>query len=199
MKTGLQYQYSEHQLFAPSVAEDVAFGPRNEGIGDTEVRARVREALEAVGLDPELFGPRSPFKLSSGQQKRVALAGMLACKPSLLILDEPMAGLDPRNRREFRQLLKHLRDEGHSILMASHSMDDVADLAQRVVVLKDGSMVLQGSPDQVFSDVGALEAMRLTAPHAQRLATKLATRGIPLHEAYYDEDGLSAALVSLLH
>ncbi|HSK69826.1 MAG TPA: energy-coupling factor transporter ATPase [Candidatus Limnocylindria bacterium] len=197
LSVGLVFQYPEHQLFEETVFKDVAFGPRNMGLGEEEIDARVREAMQTVGLDPEEVGPRSPFELSGGQMRRVALAGVLAMKPRVLVLDEPTAGLDPRGRDFLLGDLKKLNDAGTTIVLISHSMDDVVRLARRVVVLERGRVVMDGTPREVFSQGERLAAMGLDVPQAFRLARILREGGVALGDAMTMEelaDALAAAV-----
>ena len=179
-KVGLAFQYPETQLFANTVAEDVAFGPRNLGLSDDEVNRRVREALDHVGLDYDAIAQRSPFDLSGGQQRRVALAGILAMEPSVLVLDEPAAGMDPATVDEIRNYLRDLNDQGLTIVLVSHSMDDVAELCSRIVVLDHGVLHMQGTPDELFTAQNAAELRRinLDVPRATKFALELAQRGL---------------------
>ncbi|BDG62252.1 energy-coupling factor transporter ATPase [Caldinitratiruptor microaerophilus] len=178
-KVGLVFQYPEHQLFAATVREEVAFGPRNLGVPEAEVEERVRWALEAVGLGPELLD-RSPFALSGGQARRLALAGVLSMRPQLLVLDEPTAGLDPLGRREMLDLVRRLHEGGMGVVLVSHSMDDVAELVGRVIVLDRGRVVLDGPAREVFHRRQELAALGLDAPAAARLVDLLRERGWPL-------------------
>ena len=193
---GLVFQYPEHQLFAPTVREDVAFGPRNLGLDEAEVDDRVSEALGLVHLDEADVADRSPFELSGGQQRRVAFAGVLAMRPRVLVLDEPVAGLDPVARAEFLDLICELHGTGMSIVMASHSMEDLARLADRVLVLKEGRVHRLGTPDQVFSDVEGLRACGLDAPWPQRFAAELRQEGFDLPERLYTVDSLAEAIAA---
>ena len=195
---GLVFQYPEHQLFAATVREDVAFGPRNLGLSDEEVAERVGEALRLVHLDEEDIGERSPFELSGGQQRRVAFAGVLAMRPRVLVMDEPVAGLDPVARAEFLELIGELHRSGLSIIMASHSMEDLARLADRILVLAEGEIFRIGAPDKVFADVEGLRAVGLDAPAAQRFAAELRAAGFDLPQRLYDVDSLAAALAAQL-
>ncbi|HLW48608.1 MAG TPA: energy-coupling factor transporter ATPase [bacterium] len=173
----LLFQYPEHQLFEETVAADVAFGPRNLGLGDDEVRGRVERALRQVGLDPDRFGPRSPFTLSNGEMRRAAIAGLLAMRPRMLILDEPTAGLDPAGRRDILGHVARLRrDAGLTIVLISHSMDAVAALCDRVVVLDHGRLVADGPVRTVFADAPALEALGLGVPQAAQCVHRLRER-----------------------
>ena len=198
-KVGLAFQYPETQLFANTVAEDVAFGPRNLGLSDDEVNRRVREALDHVGLDYDAIAQRSPFDLSGGQQRRVALAGILAMEPSVLVLDEPAAGMDPATVDEIRNYLRDLNDQDLTIVLVSHSMDDVAELCSRIVVLDHGVLHMQGTPDELFTAQNAAELRRinLDVPRATKFALELAQRGLVLPEPILDEQQLVEALITL--
>lgn len=176
---GLVFQYPEYQLFEETVAKDVAFGPKNLGLSEAEVRERVDEALELVGLPPKRFAEKSPFDLSGGEKRRAALAGILAMRPKYLALDEPMAGLDPRGRRAILEMLEELRRRtGCTVIMVSHSMDDVARHADRVAVLEAGALKLLGTCAEVFSRADELTAMSLSIPQAARLSRLLQARGL---------------------
>ena len=191
---GLVFQYPEHQLFAATVREDVSFGPRNLGLSEEEVAERVSEALRLVHLDEDDIAERSPFELSGGQQRRVAFAGVLAMRPRVLVMDEPVAGLDPVAREEFLELIDELHRSGLSIIMASHSMDDLARLADRVLVLADGEVFRLGTPQEVFADVEGLRSVGLDAPAAQRFASKLRDAGFNLAPQLYDVESLADAI-----
>ena len=183
-KVGLVFQYAEHQLFEESVYEDIAFGPRNFGLAETEVAARVREAMARVHLDFEAYRDRSPFQLSGGQMRRVALAGVLALHPAYLVLDEPTAGLDPRGRRELLALIRELHAaEGTTIVFVSHNMEDVFAIADEVVVLRQGEILLQGAPTAVFAERERIAAAGLRQPALMQLMTALRAAGVPLDEA----------------
>lgn len=198
-KVGLAFQYPETQLFANTVAEDVAFGPRNLELSADEVNRRVREALDHVGLYYDAIAQRSPFDLSGGQQRRVALAGILAMEPSVLVLDEPAAGMDPATVDEIRNYLRDLNDQGLTIVLVSHSMDDVAELCSRIVVLDHGVLHMQGTPDELFTAQNAAELRRinLDVPRATKFALELAQRGLVLPEPILDEQQLVEALIAL--
>ena len=195
---GLVFQYPEHQLFAATVREDVSFGPRNLGLSEEEVAERVSEALRLVHLDEDDIAERSPFELSGGQQRRVAFAGVLAMRPRVLVMDEPVAGLDPVAREEFLELIDELHRSGLSIIMASHSMDDLARLADRVLVLADGEVFRLGTPQEVFADVEGLRSVGLDAPAAQRFASELRDTGFSLAPQLYDVESLADAIASQL-
>ena len=195
---GLVFQYPEHQLFAPTVYEDVAFGPRNLGLAPEEVDARVRQALELVGLPFDKVADRSPFSLSGGQQRRCAFAGVLAMRPRVLVLDEPAAGLDPAARDSFLSLIAQLHDEGLTVVMVSHSMDDLAALCDRVVVLNEGRTMLTGTPSEVFCQGERLRRVGLGMPAAQRMADGLRAAGAPLADSrLYSIESLADAVASL--
>ena len=178
---GVVFQYPEHQLFAETVYKDVAFGPRNLGLPDDEVGERVHRALERVGLDFDAVSQKSPFELSGGQQRRVAFAGILAMEPSVLVLDEPAAGLDPAGRRSFLQLIARLhKQEGLTVVMVSHNMDDLAAMCDRVLVMNEGCLQSVGAPSQVFLNVEGLRSIGLGTTSAQSMAVKLAEGGMPI-------------------
>ncbi len=195
---GMVFQYPEHQLFAETVYEDVAFGPRNMGLSADDVDARVREGLSSVGLDFEELREKSPFELSGGQQRRVAFAGVLAMRPKVLVLDEPVAGLDPKARREFLALIKGLHETGLTVVMVSHSMEDLAELCDRVLVLSEGRKLLLGTPDEVFANAELLKSVGLAVPAPQALALRLRERGFSLSRGLYDVGGLAADLADEL-
>lgn len=196
-KVGLVFQYPEHQLFAATVYEDIAFGPRNMGLSEEETDIRIREALEQVSLDFEAVAEKSPFELSGGQQRRVAFAGVLAMRPSVLILDEPVAGLDPVARIDFLSFISDLHAQGLTVVMVSHSMNDLARFCDRVLVLKEGETFMLGTPDEVFTRGAELKAIGLSAPSAQRLVDSLKAEGIPLGRGLYDADRLADDLAEL--
>jgi energy-coupling factor transport system ATP-binding protein len=163
------------------VDEDVAFGPKNMGLPDEEVRDRVRGALEAVGLDPGSFGPRSPFTLSGGEMRRAATAGVLAMRPRVLVLDEPAAGLDPRGKAEILGEIRSLHDRGGiTVVLITHSMDEAASLAARVVVMDRGRVLMDGPTREVFASAEELHAIGLGIPEVTALARELRARGIPV-------------------
>ncbi|BCV24308.1 energy-coupling factor transporter ATPase [Gelria sp. Kuro-4] len=164
-KVGLVFQYPEHQLFEETVAKDVGFGPRNLGLPEDEVKERVEAALEMVGLDAAKYGPRSPFDLSGGEMRRVAVAGVLAMRPRYLVLDEPTAGLDPRGRDEILgQVARLHRELGLTVILVSHSMEDVARLVDRLVVLHRGKVAAQGTPRELFQRAEELQKLGLGIP-----------------------------------
>lgn len=196
---GLVFQYPEHQLFAATVKEDVAFGPRNLGLSADEVDTRVRRALEEVELDYDALADRSPFDLSGGQQRRVAFAGVLAMEPSVLVLDEPVAGLDPQSRNDFLTLIDTLHKKKKiTVVMVSHNMNDIARLADRMLVMNQGRIAFLDTPEAVFSHATELRAINLGLPHAQRMANELREMGIPLPVTLYTPETLATALAELM-
>lgn len=198
-KVGVVFQYPERQLFAETVAQDVAFGPHNLGLSQDEVTRRVESSLARVGLDLAVVGDKSPFDLSGGQQRRVAFAGVLAMEPEVLVLDEPMAGLDPAARKDFLQLIDRLHREGLTVVMVSHSMDDLAQCCDRVVVMNEGAVFAEGAPAQVFARADELKSIGLGVPAAQRMALALAGAGVPLRlEGLYTVESLADELATLL-
>ena len=198
-KVGVVFQYPERQLFAETVVQDVAFGPHNLGLSQDEVARRVASSLARVGLDLATIGDKSPFELSGGQQRRVAFAGVLAMEPEVLVLDEPMAGLDPAARRDFLELIGRLHDEGLTVVMVSHSMDDLANCCDRIVVMNEGAVFAEGTPAQVFAHADELKSIGLGVPAAQRMALALAKAGVPLHfDGLYTVESLAVELSGLL-
>ena len=177
-KVGLVFQYPEYQLFDETVAKDVAFGPRNLGLDEEEIDVRVREALELVGLDYDEVSERSPFELSGGQKRRVAIAGVIAMNPQVLILDEPTAGLDPGAHRDILDMIEHIHDREHNIIIfVSHNMADVASLADKVMVMDHGKMVMKGSPEEVFGQSDRLSEIGLSVPPVTALMARIKERG----------------------
>ena len=198
-KVGLVFQYPENQLFEETVEKDIAFGPKNLGLDDAEINRRVREAMEKVALDYSRLKDRSVFELSGGQMRRVAIAGVLAMEPGTLVLDEPCAGLDPKGREEILGLIRRLHEQaGTTIVMVSHSMDDVASLAERVIVMNRGEVFMDGAPREVFSRGDDLRAIGLDVPQAVELAQRLRERGLPVPEGVYREEELQQAIEAIL-
>ena len=194
-RVGLVFQYPENQLFEETVAKDIAFGPKNLGLDEAEIDRRVRTAMRRVALDYDRIAERSVFELSGGQMRRVAIAGVLAMEPQTLVLDEPCAGLDPRGREEILGLISDLhRESGATIVMVSHSMDDVAALAERVIVMNHGSVVMDGTPREVFAKGEELRAISLDVPQAVELAQKLREKGFDIPEGIYRMDEVRAAV-----
>lgn len=177
-EVGLVFQYPEHQLFEVDVLTDVCFGPRNLGLTEDEARVKAREALQLVGVHEELF-TKSPFELSGGEKRRVAIAGVLAMDPQVLILDEPTAGLDPKGRDEILEQIKYLHEKrGITILLVSHSMEDVARYADRLIVINDAGVAFDDTPKNVFQHYMELEAMGLAAPQVTYIMHELRARGL---------------------
>ena len=176
-KVGLVFQFPESQLFAETVVKDVAFGPQNFGVDQESAERLAKEKLQLVGLSEDLF-ERSPFELSGGQMRRVAIAGILAMEPEILVLDEPTAGLDPLGRRELMKLFASLHRAGMTVILVSHSMEDVAEYANFVYVLEKGRIVMSGHPKEVFQDVEGLEQIQLGVPKVTKFAWRLRNKGL---------------------
>ncbi|MFY9213743.1 MAG: energy-coupling factor transporter ATPase [Tissierellaceae bacterium] len=182
-KVGLVFQYPEYQLFEETVYKDIAFGPSNLGIGKEEVDKRVREAMDLVGLDFESLKDRSPFELSGGQKRRVAIAGVIAMKPKVLVLDEPTAGLDPHGRDEILGEIYNLfRKEKITIILVSHSMEDIAKLVDRILVMHDGRIVMDGKTRDIFKRADELESIGLGIPQITKFMRELKSRGHDVRE-----------------
>ena len=180
-QVGLVSQFAENQIFEETVLKDVAFGPQNFGVSVEEAEAIAREKLALVGIDESLF-ERSPFELSGGQMRRVAIAGILAMEPSILVLDEPTAGLDPIGRKELMALFKKLHQDGITIVLVTHLMDDVAEFADQVYVMEKGKLVKGGKPSLVFQNVEFMEKIQLGVPKITRFAQGLVDRGISFEQ-----------------
>lgn len=176
-QVGLVFQFAENQIFEETVLKDVAFGPQNFGVSVEEAEVIAREKLALVGIDESLF-ERSPFELSGGQMRRVAIAGILAMEPKILVLDEPTAGLDPIGRKELMTLFKKLHQDGITIVLVTHLMDDVAEFADQVYVMEKGKLVKSGKPSLVFQNVEFMEKIQLGVPKITRFAQRLAERGV---------------------
>jgi energy-coupling factor transport system ATP-binding protein len=197
-RVGLVMQYPEYQLFDETVEKDIAFGPRNMGLSSEDIAARVREAAGFTGLSEEILS-KSPFDLSGGQKRRVAIAGILAMKPEVLVLDEPAAGLDPKGRREILGGLLRYRDTtGAAVVIVSHNMEDMASYADRIVVLRQAQTAFEGTPAEVFARRGELEENGLRVPDAVRIADKLRERGVPVPEEICTVEAEAAYLAELL-
>ena len=197
-KVGLVFQYPEHQLFEMTVYKDVCYGPTNLGLSPEEIDARAKAALDAVGVKEELY-EKSPFELSGGQKRRVAIAGILAMNPEILILDEPTAGLDPKGRDEILDTVKTMhRKLGITVILVSHSMEDVAKLVDRIIVLYKGKVALTGTPKEVFCHVEELEAMGLGAPQITYVMYELQKKGLSVPLDVYTTDEATKVLGELL-
>ena len=193
-RVGLVFQYPEYQLFEETAYKDIAFGPKNMGLDQEEIDRRVRAAARFAGLDEGLL-EKSPFELSGGQKRRVAIAGVIAMEPEVLILDEPSAGLDPAGRRSLLKNIKEYhRERGTTVVMVSHSMDEVAENVDRIIVLADAGVVMSGTPREVFSRAGELVAVGLDVPQVTRVAMALRQRGVDIDSAVYTVADLRRAL-----
>lgn len=196
-QVGLVFQYPEYQLFEETVYQDIAFGPRNMGLDEAEIDRRVRSAAAFVGLPDEAL-EKSPFELSGGQKRRVAIAGVIAMEPRVLILDEPSAGLDPAGRRSLLENIRsYHRQQGTTVVMVSHSMDEVAENVDRIIVLADAGVVMSGTPHEVFSRAEELVAVGLNVPQVTRVAMELRRRGVEIDPAVYTVAELRKALSAL--
>lgn len=197
-KVGLVFQYPEHQLFEVDVFSDVCYGPRNLGLEEEEIKARATEALKQVGLE-ERYWEQSPFELSGGQKRRVAIAGVLAMEPEVLILDEPTAGLDPRGRDEILDQIERLHKErGMTIILVSHSMEDIARYADRLMVMSHGEKVFDGTPRDVFEHYKELEAIGLAAPQVTYITHALKDHGVPIEDHITTVEEARDAILRLL-
>ena len=196
-RVGLVFQYPEYQLFEETVYQDIAFGPKNMGLDRQEIDRRVREAAGFVGVEPDYFD-KSPFELSGGEKRRVAIAGVLAMDPKILILDEPTAGLDPAGRDNLLSRIQTYHEaKRNTVLMVSHSMDEVARFADRILVLKDAGVLMSGTPREVFARAEELEAAGLAVPQATKLAMALRRRGVPISGELFTVEELCGALLRL--
>lgn len=196
-KVGLVFQYPEHQLFEVDVFSDVCFGPKNQGLAKEDVEERAREALTLVGLE-EKYWEQSPFELSGGQKRRVAIAGVLAMKPEVLILDEPTAGLDPRGRDEILDQISKLHMEKHmTIILVSHSMEDIARYADRIMVMNQGEKAYDGTPKEVFEHYKELEAIGLAAPQVTYITHALKEHGVPIEDDITTVEEAARAILKL--
>lgn len=199
-KVGLVFQYSEYQLFEETIEKDIEFGPKNLGLSDEEIHQRVVKAMEMVGLDYEEYKDKSPFDLSGGQKRRVAIAGVIAMNPKTLILDEPTAGLDPKGRDDILSQIKKLHDDyGMTIILVSHSMEDVANIADKVIVMNNGSVELQGPIDTVFKEVEKLESIGLGVPQVTYLMLKLKALGFDVSDGIYTIKQAKEEIIKLLN
>ncbi len=195
-RVGLVFQYPEYQIFEETVAKDIAFGPRNMGLAEEEVQARVKETASIVGLSDDIL-EQSPFLLSGGQKRRVAIAGVMAMRPEVLILDEPTAGLDPRGREEILEEIKaYRRQTGATILLVSHSMEDVARHAQKILVMNAGKVFCYGTVENVFRRSQELQAIGLAVPQITRVCNALRAKGIPLTEDIFTVEQAKEQLIA---
>ena len=197
-RVGLVMQYPEYQLFEETIATDIAFGPRNMGLDEAEIQKRVKEAAAFVGLEPELLD-KSPFDLSGGQKRRAAIAGVMAMRPEVLVLDEPAAGLDPRGRDIIlRGIKKYGEETGSTVIIVSHSMEDMAAYCDDIVVMYRAKVFLAGTRDEVFSHAEELSSVGLDVPQITHLATLLKKRGVPLPDGIYTVEAAKECLQNLL-
>ena len=196
-RVGLVFQYPEYQLFETTLFDDIAFGPKNMGLPETEVRERVFEAAGFALLDESLLD-KSPFELSGGLKRRAAIAGVIAMYPEVLILDEPTAGLDPRGRAEIvANIMNYKKAHGATIIMVTHSMEEAARNADRIIIFENGSITMEGTPAEIFSETDRLTQMHLSAPKAALVAERLRVMGLPVKGDIYTIPQLRSALVSL--
>ena len=194
---GMVFQYPDYQLFDETVYKDISFGPKNMKLDNEEVDRRVREAMRLVGLDFDEFAEKSPFELSGGEKRRTALAGIIAMYPKYLVLDEPMAGLDPAGRRAVLDMISGFRKQlGCAVVMVSHSMDDIARSADRVYVLRDGAIFKCGTPTEIFNNADELNEMGLEPPFASRMASALRRRGFDIPRGIYTNEALTECLAA---
>lgn len=197
-RIGLVFQYPEYQLFEETVAKDIAFGPKNQGLSKEDIDERVRYAMDCVHLDYQKYSERSPFELSGGQMRRVAIAGVIAMRPSVLILDEPTAGLDPRGRDRILSMLEQLHAEQHTtIVMVSHSMDDMARLATRLIVMAEGKILATGTPREIFSQEKMMMSAGLGVPQVASLCSTLRAKGFDLPPDLYRPEELKEHILQL--
>ena len=187
-KVGLVMQFPEYQLFAETIYKDIAFGPQNMGLDEAEVDARVREAARFAGIEEELLD-KSPFDLSGGQKRRAAIAGIIAMRPDILILDEPAAGLDPRGRDSiFRNIVSYQRECGNTVIIVSHSMEDMAKYCDDLIVMSEGKIILTGTCEEIFSSTELLESVGLDIPQISKLMIKLRSMGVDVDTGIYTVD-----------
>ena len=202
-KVGMVFQYPEHQLFEETIAQDIAFGPKNLGLSADEVDARVREAMDFVGLDYETYANRSPFQLSGGQMRRVAIAGVVALNPSYLILDEPSAGLDPFGREEiFQKIIDLHAKKGITVVLVSHNMEDISRMANRLIVIDNGKIQLDGKPIDIFMNKRQeLQSAGVDVPPVSKLVEYLRDRGLPVSQQVIsvDDKAIEVALKEVNH
>ena len=195
-QVGMVFQYPEHQLFAETVFEDIAFGPRNKGVAEEDLAKQVREAMEFVGLDYDTFAQRSPFQLSGGQMRRVAIAGVVAMNPDYLVLDEPSAGLDPRSRNAvFKEIMSLHKSRGIAIVLVTHSMEEAVKYADRLLVINAGKVLFDGTPAEIFKEHAAeLVEVGVDVPQVYKLADLLRQSGVALPENIKDDVSLVKAI-----
>lgn len=198
-KIGLVFQYPEYQLFEETIEKDIAFGPNNLGLAQEEVLSRVKKSMEMVGLDYEIYKDISPFDLSGGQKRRVAIAGVIAMEPKVLILDEPTAGLDPKGRDDILEQIKILHEKYKmTIILVSHNMEDVGKLAEKIVVMNKGKIALMGKPSEIFKEVEILESIGLAVPQVTYLMKALREKGFNVSDEVFTVEQGSKELLRVL-
>ena len=198
-KVGLVFQYPEYQLFEETIAKDIAYGPTNLGLNEDEILRRVKKSMEMVGLDYDEYKDISPFELSGGQKRRVAIAGVIAMEPNVLILDEPTAGLDPAGRDDILEQIKFLHEKYNmTIIFVSHSMEDVGKLAEKIIVMNDGHIELQGKPKEVFKEIDTLEKIGLAVPQVTYLMRELKKKGFNVSEDIFTVEKAKSELLNIL-
>ena len=198
-KVGLVFQYPEYQLFEETIAKDIAYGPTNLGLNEDEILRRVKKSMEMVGLDYDEYKDISPFELSGGQKRRVAIAGVIAMEPKVLILDEPTAGLDPAGRDDILEQIKFLHEKYNmTIILVSHSMEDVGKLAEKIIVMNDGHIELQGKPKEVFREIDTLERIGLAVPQVTYLMRALKRKGFNVSEDIFTVEKAKSELLNIL-
>ena len=198
-KVGLVFQYPEYQLFEETIAKDIAYGPTNLGLNEDEILRRVKKSMEMVGLDYDEYKDISPFELSGGQKRRVAIAGVIAMEPNVLILDEPTAGLDPAGRDDILEQIKFLHEKYNmTIILVSHSMEDVGKLAEKIIVMNDGHIELQGKPKEVFREIDTLERIGLAVPQVTYLMRELKRKGFNVSEDIFTVEKAKSELLNRL-
>lgn len=198
-KVGLVFQYSEYQLFEETIEKDIAFGPKNLGLSEVEVQERVKKAMNLVGLDYETYKSKSPFDLSGGQKRRVAIAGVVAMEPKILILDEPTAGLDPKGRDDILRQIKTLHKAYNmTIILVSHSMEDVAKVADRILVMHKGKCILDGMPSKIFKEIDTLESVGLAVPQVTYLMKNLKNKGFDISDEAFTVEQAKDEIIKFL-
>ena len=197
-KVGLVFQYPEYQLFEETIEKDIAFGPQNLGLDNDEINKRVQRAMKIVGLDYEEYKDKSPFEISGGQKRRVAIAGVVAMEPKVLILDEPTAGLDPKGRDDIlRKIVELYKQNDMTIILVSHSMEDVAKVANRIIVMDSGKCILDGPPEKIFKEIEILESVGLAVPQVTYLIRELRKKGFHISEDIFTMERAKRELLKL--
>ena len=198
-KVGLVFQYPEYQLFEETIEKDISFGPRNLGLECDEINRRVQRAMKTVGLDYEEYKDKSPFEISGGQKRRVAIAGVVAMEPRVLILDEPTAGLDPKGRDDIlNKIVELYKANNMTIILVSHSMEDVAKVANRILVMDNGKCILDGTPEKIFREIDTLESVGLAVPQVTYLVRELRNRGFNLSQDIFTIEKAKEELLRIL-